>query len=124
MSLPSLVENVPADLREPVLIGQELQAGVSVLLLSPDLYWRAHSQLHLRGVSQGPGQGPGGVSKGPGQGPGGVSQGVVQGGDHVALLQLLASRGHAPRDQDRPVTVEDLQHTPIKTVRVSVCECV
>ncbi|KAL0992625.1 hypothetical protein UPYG_G00095930 [Umbra pygmaea] len=87
-------ENVPVELREPFYCDQyeqeHLKPPVTRLLLSSDLYCRTYHLLH-----------------GDQGGPGAPK-------DNPALLQLLANRGVAPKDQDVPVTDTDLRHKPIK----------
>jgi len=91
-----LVESVPAELRDPFYCDQyeqeHLKPPVTRLLQSSELYCRTYSPL-LGGA---------GVEAQP--------------KDNVALLQLLAQRGVAPKDQQTPVTEADLRHKPIKMV--------
>ncbi|XP_010890817.2 calmodulin-regulated spectrin-associated protein 3 isoform X2 [Esox lucius] len=87
-------EHVPVELREPFYRDQydqeHLKPPVTRLLLSSELYCRTYDLLHG-------GQGGPGAPK-----------------DNLTLLQLLANRGVAPKDQDVPVTDMDLRHKPIK----------
>ncbi|XP_056263312.1 calmodulin-regulated spectrin-associated protein 3 isoform X2 [Pseudoliparis swirei] len=87
-------ESVPAELRDPFYCDQyeqeHLKPPVTRLLQSSELYCRTYSPL-LGGA---------GVEAQP--------------KDNVALLQLLAQRGVAPKDQQTPVTEADLRHKPIK----------
>ncbi|XP_029913284.1 calmodulin-regulated spectrin-associated protein 3 isoform X2 [Myripristis murdjan] len=87
-------ENVPVELRDPFYCDQyeqeHLKPPVTRLLLSSELYCRTYSLL----------LGSAGVEAHP--------------KDNAALLQLLAKRGIAPKDQDTAVTDADLRHKPIK----------
>ncbi|XP_014060053.2 calmodulin-regulated spectrin-associated protein 3 isoform X1 [Salmo salar] len=87
-------EHVPVELREPFYCDQyeqeHLKPPVTRLLLSSELYCRTY------GLLQGD-QGGAGAPK-----------------DNANLLQLLANRGMAPKDQDVPVSDVDLRHIPIK----------
>lgn len=91
-----LVENVPAELREPFYCDQyeqeHLKPPVTRLLQSSELYCRTYSLL-LGGAEVEP-----------------------QPKDNVALLQLLTQRVTVPRDQEAAVTDADLRHKPIKMV--------
>lgn len=93
-----LVENVPAELRDPFYCDQyeqeHLKPPVSRLLQSPELYCRTYSLLL------------------------GSNGAETQPKDTVALLQLLSQRGVVPKDQDTPLTDADLWHKPIKMVKL------
>lgn len=93
--LLSLIEHVPAELREPFYTDQyeqeHLKPPLIRLLLSSDIYCRAWRQALPSG--------PDGVPK-----------------DNAALLQLLAHRGLVPTFQDKPVKEADLHHKPIRLV--------
>ncbi|XP_051988389.1 calmodulin-regulated spectrin-associated protein 3-like isoform X2 [Xyrauchen texanus] len=88
-------ENVPVDLRDPFYCDQyeqeHLKPPVTRLLLSPEIYCRTYGLL----LSGSPG------AEGPPK-------------DIPALLQLLARKGLAPKDQNAPVTESELQQKPIK----------
>ncbi|XP_035381091.1 calmodulin-regulated spectrin-associated protein 3 isoform X1 [Electrophorus electricus] len=83
-------ENVPVELRNPFYCDQyeqeHLKPPVTRLLLSPELYCRTYGVL---------------LAKEPPR-------------DAPSLLQALAKKGLAPRDQSTPVTEADLRHKPIK----------
>ncbi|XP_038836911.1 calmodulin-regulated spectrin-associated protein 3-like isoform X1 [Salvelinus namaycush] len=87
-------EHVPVELRELFYCDQyeqeHLKPPVTRLLLSSELYCRTY------GLLQGDQGGPGAPK------------------DNATLLQLLANRGVAPKDQDVPVSDVDLRHKPIK----------
>ncbi|XP_071772967.1 calmodulin-regulated spectrin-associated protein 3 isoform X3 [Centroberyx gerrardi] len=87
-------ENVPVELRDPFYCDQyeqeHLKPPVTRLLLSSELYCRTYSLLLGDTGAEAPPK------------------------DNAALLQLLAKRGMAPKDQDTPVTDADLRHKPIK----------
>lgn len=91
-----LVENVPAELRDPFYCDQyeqeHLKPPVTRLLQSSELYCRTYSLL-LGGTGA-----------------------EAQPKDNVTLLQLLTQRGIVSKDQDTPVTDADLRHKPIKMV--------
>lgn len=91
-----LVENVPAELRDPFYCDQyeqeHLKPPVTRLLQSSELYCRTYSLL-LGGAGA-----------------------EAQPKDNVALMQLLTQRGIVSKDQDTPVTDADLRHKPIKMV--------
>lgn len=93
-----LVENIPAELRDPFYCDQydqeHLKPPVARLLQSSDLYCRTYSLL-LGGMG-----------------------GEAQPKDNAALLQLVAERGLVSKDRDSPVTDADLGHKPIKMVKV------
>uniref|UniRef100_A0A1A8NKF1 Calmodulin regulated spectrin-associated protein family, member 3 n=1 Tax=Nothobranchius rachovii TaxID=451742 RepID=A0A1A8NKF1_9TELE len=87
-------ENVPAELRDPFYCDQyeqeHLKPPVTRLLQSSELYCRIYSIL-LGGAGA-----------------------EAQPKDNGALLQLLAQRGVAAKDQEATVTDADLRHKPIK----------
>ncbi|KAM3863552.1 calmodulin-regulated spectrin-associated protein 3 [Diretmus argenteus] len=87
-------ENVPVELRDPFYCDQyeqeHLKPPVTRLLLSSELYCRTYSLLL------------------------GGAEAEAHPKDNAALLQLLATRGLTPKDQDAPVTDADLRHKPIK----------
>lgn len=91
-----LVENVPAELRDPFYCDQyeqeHLKPPVTRLLQSSELYCRTYSLLL------------------------GGTDAEAQPKDNVALMQLLTQRGIVSKDQDTPVTDADLRHKPIKMV--------
>ncbi|XP_051571686.1 calmodulin-regulated spectrin-associated protein 3-like isoform X2 [Myxocyprinus asiaticus] len=88
-------ENVPVELRDPFYCDQyeqeHLKPPVTRLLLSPEIYCRTYGLL-LGGSP--------GVEGPPKDIPG--------------LLQLLARKGLAPKDQNAPVTEAELCQKPIK----------
>ncbi|RXN04422.1 calmodulin-regulated spectrin-associated 3-like isoform X2 [Labeo rohita] len=88
-------ENVPVELRDPFYCDQyeqeHLKPPVTRLLLSPELYCRTYGLLL--------GGSPG--AEGPPK-------------DIPALLQVLARKGLAPKDQNAPVTEAMLKQKPIK----------
>ncbi|XP_062386983.1 calmodulin-regulated spectrin-associated protein 3-like, partial [Sardina pilchardus] len=94
-------ENVPVELRDPFYCDQyeqeHLKPPVTRLLLSSELYCRAYSLLLGQGQGQAGTPGAEGTPK-----------------DNGALLHILRKRGLAPKDQNAPVTDEDLRHKPIK----------
>lgn len=76
---------------------EHLKPSISKLLVSPEIYCRAHALLmQAHGVSAPPSQG--------------------SPGDAEALLQLLEKTGLAPKVQDAEVTQEDLSCVPIRMV--------
>lgn len=88
-------------MREPFYQDQydqeHLKPSISKLLLSPEVYCRAHALLvQAHGVSATPSQGPA--------------------GDAEALLQLLEKKGLGPQLQGADVTREELSCVPIKMV--------
>ncbi|XP_056143522.1 calmodulin-regulated spectrin-associated protein 3 [Lampris incognitus] len=87
-------ENVPLELRDPFYCDQyeqeHLKPPVTRLLLSSELYCRTYSLLVGAAGAEAPPK------------------------DNAALLQLLAKRGTAPKDQDILVTDVDLRNKPIK----------
>lgn len=88
-------------MREPLYKDQydqeHLNPSISKLLVSPEIYCRAHALLmQVHGVSAPPSQG--------------------SPGDAEALLQLLEKTGLAPKVQDADVTREDLSCVPIRMV--------
>ncbi|KAM4597820.1 calmodulin-regulated spectrin-associated protein 3 isoform 2-T2 [Polymixia lowei] len=89
-------ENVPVELRDPFYCDQyeqeHLKPPVTRLLLSSELYCRTYSLLLGTTGAEAPPK------------------------DNAALLQLLAKRGLAPKDQEAPVTDADLRHKPIKMI--------
>lgn len=91
-----LVENVPAELRDPFYCDQyeqeHLKPPVTRLLQSSELYCRTYS-LILGGTGA-----------------------EAQPKDNAALVQLLTQRGLLSKEQDTPVTDADLRHKPIKMV--------
>lgn len=91
------LENVPLELRDPFYCDQyeqeHLKPPVARLLQSSELYCRTYGLL-LGGAGA-----------------------EAQPKDNVTLLQLLAKRGIATKDQDTPVTDADLRHKPIKMVK-------
>lgn len=93
-----LLENIPAELRDPFYCDQyeqeHLKPPVARLLQSSDLYCRTYSLLL------------------------GGNGAEAQPKDNVALLQLFAGRGLVSKDQDTPVTDADLRHKPIKMVKL------
>ncbi|XP_046893452.1 calmodulin-regulated spectrin-associated protein 3 isoform X1 [Hypomesus transpacificus] len=90
-------ENVPVELRQPFYSDQyeqeHLKPPVTRLLLSSELYCRTYGLL---------------------QGGPGAAEARTPPQDNATLLQLLAKRAVAPKDQDSPVTEADLRHKPIK----------
>lgn len=97
-----LVENVPAELREPFYCDQyeqeHLKPPVTRLLQSSELYCRTYSLL-LGGTGA-----------------------EAQPKDNIALLELLTQKGIVSKDKDTLVTDADLRHKPIKMV-ISWCLC-
>lgn len=94
-------EDVPLEMREPLYRDQyeqeHLKPSISKLLVSPEIYCRAHALLlQVQGVSAPPSQG--------------------SPGDAEALLQLLEKKGLTPKVQGAEVTLEDLSCVPIRTV--------
>lgn len=93
-----LVENVPAELRDPFYCDQyeqeHLKPPVTRLLQSSELYCRTYSL----------------ILGGPGS--------EAQPKDNAALLELLTQRGIVSKDKDTPVTDADLRHKPIKMVKL------
>lgn len=91
-----LIENVPAELRDPFYCDQyeqeHLKPPVTRLLQSSELYCRTYSLLLGRAEAE------------------------AQPKDNAALVQLLTQRGIISKDQDTPVTDADLRHKPIKMV--------
>lgn len=91
-------ENVPAELRDPFYCDQyeqeHLKPPVSRLLQSSELYCRTYSLLL------------------------GCPEAEEQPKDNAALVLHLTQRGLISKDQDTPVTDADLQHKPIKMVRL------
>lgn len=91
-----LVENVPAELRDPFYCDQyeqeHLKPPVTRLLQSSELYCRTYSLL-LGGI-----------------------EAEEQPKDNATLMQLLTQSGIVSKDQDTPVTDADLRHKPIKMV--------
>ncbi|XP_056257077.1 calmodulin-regulated spectrin-associated protein 3 isoform X4 [Seriola aureovittata] len=87
-------ENVPAELRDPFYCDQyeqeHLKPPVTRLLQSSELYCRTYSLLL------------------------GSAGAEAQPKDNVALLELLTQKGIVSKDEDTPVTDEDLRHKPIK----------
>lgn len=89
-------------MREPFYRDQydqeHLKPSISKLLVSPEIYCRAHALLLLQvhGDSAPPSQG--------------------SPGDAQALLQLLEKQGLGPKVQDADVTLEDLSCAPIRMV--------
>lgn len=88
-----LIENVPAELRNPFYCDQyeqeHLKPPVTRLLQSSELYCRTYGILF--GAE-------------------------AQPKDNAALLQLLTQRGVVAKDQEATVTDADLRHKPIKMV--------
>uniref|UniRef100_A0A3B4WAJ7 Calmodulin regulated spectrin associated protein family member 3 n=1 Tax=Seriola lalandi dorsalis TaxID=1841481 RepID=A0A3B4WAJ7_SERLL len=86
--------NVPAELRDPFYCDQyeqeHLKPPVTRLLQSSELYCRTYSLLL------------------------GSAGAEAQPKDNVALLELLTQKGIVSKDEDTPVTDEDLRHKPIK----------
>lgn len=98
-----LIENVPAELRDPFYCDQyeqeHLKPPVTRLLQSSELYCRTYSLLLGRAEAE------------------------AQPKDNAALVQLLTQRGIISKDQDTPVTDADLRHKPIKMVTLGfVCD--
>lgn len=93
-----LVENVPAELRDPFYCDQyeqeHLKPPVTRLLQSSELYCRTYSLLL------------------------GASGAEAQPKDNVALLELLTQKGIVSKDKDTLVTDADLRHKPIKMVKL------
>lgn len=91
-----LIENVPAELRDPFYCDQyeqeHLKPPVTRLLQSSELYCRTYSLLLGRAEAE------------------------AQPKDNATLVQLLTQRGIISKDQDTPVTDADLRHKPIKMV--------
>lgn len=89
-----LIENVPAELRDPFYCDQyeqeHLKPPVTRLLQSSELYCRTYSLL--------------------------LGGSEAQPKDNIALVQLLTQRGILSKDQDAAVTDADLRHKPIKMV--------
>ncbi|XP_078285466.1 calmodulin-regulated spectrin-associated protein 3 isoform X3 [Rhinoraja longicauda] len=86
-------ENVPEELREPFYTDQyeqeHIKPPVIGLLLSSDIYCRVCGQTLARGEQAPP-------------------------ADNAAVLQALSRRGIQVKDQEVPVTEDDLRHKPIK----------
>lgn len=88
-------------MREPLYKDQydqeHLKPSINKLLMSPDIYCRAHMLLaQVHGTSAPPSQ--------------------ASPADAEALLQLLEKKGLAPKVQDANVTQEDLSSVPIRMV--------
>lgn len=92
-----IIDNVPADLRDPFYLDQyeqeHLKPPLTRLLQSPELYCRTYGLL----LAGGPG-----ANETP--------------KDNTTLLQTLSQKGLTPRDQNTPVMDADLRHKPIKMV--------
>lgn len=95
-----LIENVPAELRDPFYCDQyeqeHLKPPVTRLLQSSELYCRTYSLLLE------------------------CSEAETQPKDNATLLQLLTQRGIISKDQGTPVTDADLRHKPIKMVMFQI----
>lgn len=93
-----LVENVPAELRDPFYCDQyeqeHLKPPVTRLLQSSELYCRIYSLLLAQ------------------------PEPAEQPKDNAALVHLLSQKGVLSKDRDMAVTEADLQQKPIKMVRM------
>lgn len=93
-----LVENVPAELRDPFYSDQyeqeHLKPPVTRLLQSSELYCRTYSLL-LGGTGA-----------------------EAQPKDNIALLEILSQKGIVSKDEDTLATDADLRHKPIKMVKL------